>query len=89
MHIYFILLSLYDTHPEYWASQKVGGANGKEPAFQCRRHKRSRFNPWVKKIPWRGNVNPLQYSYLENLMDSRACWALVHGVTKNWTGLSE
>ena len=23
MHIYFILLSLYDTHPEYWASQVV------------------------------------------------------------------
>ena len=26
-----------------------GGASGKEPASQCRRH---RFNPWVGKIPW-------------------------------------
>ena len=30
-----------------------GGASGKEPACQCRRHKRHRFNPWVGKIPWR------------------------------------
>ena len=30
-----------------------GGASGKEPACQCRRHKRCGFNPWVGKIPWR------------------------------------
>ena len=30
-----------------------GGAGGKELAFQCRRHKRQRLNPWVGKIPWR------------------------------------
>ena len=30
-----------------------GGANGKESAWQCRRHKRHRFDPWVGKIPWR------------------------------------
>ena len=30
-----------------------GGANGKEPACQCRRLKRRGFDPWVKKIPWR------------------------------------
>jgi len=29
------------------------GANGKEPAYQCRRHKRLGFDPWVGKIPWR------------------------------------
>ena len=29
------------------------GASGKEPACQCRKHKRSRFHPWVRKIPWR------------------------------------
>ena len=28
-----------------------GGASGKEPACQCRRYKRSWFNPWVGKIP--------------------------------------
>ena len=26
--------------------------SGKEFACQCRRHKRHRFNPWVRKIPW-------------------------------------
>ena len=30
-----------------------GSTSGKEPACQCRRHKRHRFNPWVRKIPWR------------------------------------
>ena len=30
-----------------------GGARGKDPACQCRRHKRHGFNPWVRKIPWR------------------------------------
>ena len=30
-----------------------GGANGKEPSCQCRRHKWHRFSPWVGKIAWR------------------------------------
>ena len=29
-----------------------------------------------------GNANPLQYSGLENAMDSGAWWATVHGVAK-------
>ena len=29
-----------------------------------------------------GNGNPLQYSYLGNLMDRGAWWATVHGVSK-------
>ena len=28
-----------------------GGTRGKEPACQCRRQKRHRFDPWVRKIP--------------------------------------
>ena len=28
-----------------------GGASGKEPPCQCRRHKRRGFDPWVRKIP--------------------------------------
>ena len=35
-----------------------GGASGKEPASQCRRRKRPRFNPWVGKIPWRRAWQP-------------------------------
>ena len=30
-----------------------GGASGKEPAYQCRRFKRHRFNTWLRKILWR------------------------------------
>ena len=30
-----------------------GGAGGKEPACQCRRHERREFDPWVGKIPGR------------------------------------
>ena len=30
----------------------------KEPACQCRRHKRYGFNPWVRKIPWRKAWQP-------------------------------
>ena len=29
-----------------------GGASGKEPSYQCKRHKRCRFDPWVGKISW-------------------------------------
>ena len=28
------------------------GTSGKEPASQCRKHKRHRFDPWVGKISW-------------------------------------
>ena len=35
-----------------------GGASGKEPACQCRRHKRGGFDPWVGKIPWRKAWQP-------------------------------
>ena len=42
----------------YLATEKkstASSANDKEPTcqFQCRRHRRCRFDPWVTKIPWR------------------------------------
>ena len=40
------------------------------------------MDPWVKKIPWRGKGNPLQYSCLENSMDRGAWQATVHGVAE-------
>ena len=67
----------------------TGSANGKEPACQCRRHKRHRFNPWVGKILWIGNGNPLQYSCLENPMDREAWWAAVQRVTNSWIRLKQ
>ena len=37
---------------------------GKEPACQCRRHKRPGLDPWVGRSPGGGHGNPLQYSCL-------------------------
>ena len=45
------------------------------------------FIPGLGRFPGRGHGNPLQYSCLENPMDTRAWWATVHGVTKSWTRL--
>ena len=43
---------------------------------------RTRLSDWTE-------LNPLQYSCLENSMDRGAWWATVHGVTKSWTRLSD
>jgi len=32
--------------------------SGEEPTCQCRRHKRRRFDPWVRKSPWRRAWQP-------------------------------
>ena len=45
----------------FWSLSFVGfpgGASGKEPACQCRRHKRHWFDLWVRKIPWRRAWQP-------------------------------
>ena len=33
--------------------------SGKEPIYQCGRHKRHRFDTWVGKIPWRRKRQPI------------------------------
>ena len=32
--------------------------SGKESAYQCKRHRRCTFGPWVGKIPWRRKWQP-------------------------------
>ena len=44
--------------------------------------------PGSGRSPREGNGNPLQYSCLGNLMDRGAWQAIVHGVPKSWTRLS-
>ena len=57
-------LGVREERPNNYSSQHYlllgfpGGASRKEPACQCRRHKRHRFNPWVGKIPWRRKRQP-------------------------------
>ena len=41
-----------------------GGASGKEPTRQCRRHKRPGQDPWLGNIPWWATVHRVAKSYL-------------------------
>ena len=83
---------IYDPSWDNWNSSLPYGfpnsSAGKEPACQCRIHKRHKFDPWIGKIPWRRKWQPTPVSCLENSMDSGAWWATVHGVTKSQTWLS-
>ena len=54
---------------------------GKEPTCQCRRCKRHRFDPWVRKIPWRRAWQPTpvflpgESHGQRSLVDYRVCGA--------------
>ena len=45
--------------------------------------------PGLGRSPGAGNGNPLQYSCLDNFMDRGAWQAVVHGITKSQTWLSD
>ena len=55
---------------ELWASLKAQMAKNL-PAMR-----ETRFNPWIQKISWKGNGNPLQYSCPENSM-YRGAWRAI------------
>ena len=78
---HFLLPKMTFNVPYHLARDFPGGTRGKEPACQCRRHRRQSFNP-SGRSPGRGHGNPLKYSCLGNPMDKGAWWATVHGVTK-------
>ena len=63
-----------------------GGSVGKETACNvgdpC-------LIPGLGRSPGEGHGNPLQHSCLENPMDRGAWWAVVHGMAKSRTRLSE
>ena len=56
--------------------------SGKESAYSS--GDSSSISVWGRS-PGEGNGNPLQYSCLENSMESGAWWAAVHGAAKSWT----
>ena len=56
----------------YFLFSLPGGASGKGPTYQRRRHKRWGFDSWVWKISQGGFSNPRQCSCLENPMDKRS-----------------
>ena len=66
-----------------------GGANGKEPACQCRRCKRCGFSPQVGKIPWGRKWKPTPVFLPGETHGQRRLQATVHGVSKSWTWLKQ
>ena len=64
-----------------------GGANGKEPTCQCRRHKKCRLDPWVGKILWRRACQPTPVSLPGESHEQRSLAATAHRITKNRTWL--
>ena len=57
----------------------TGGSDGKESACSAGDQV---LILGLGRSPGGGHSNPLQYSYLENLMDRGAWWATVHGVMR-------
>ena len=64
----------------------TGSSDGKEPA--CNAGDLDLI-PELGRCPGEGNSYPLWYSCLENPMDRRAWWAIVHGVAKSLSGVSD
>ena len=62
---------------------------GKESACQCKRCRRRRFDPWIRKKPAVGNGNLPQCSSLGNPKDRGAWQAMAHGVARNLAWLSD
>ena len=67
------------------------GTGGKKSAYQCRRHRRRGFNPWVGNIPQRRKwqAAPVFLSGADKNSTYRTpWWAAVHEPAKHWTWLS-
>ena len=63
--------------------------SGKESACQVGDTREAGLIPGSERSSAEGNGNPLQYSCQENPVDRGAWWAIVHGVAKSWTQLSD
>ena len=59
--------------------------NDKETSCNAGDTKGEGSDSWVKKIPYRRKGLA---TCLENQMGRGAWWAIVHGVTKSWIGVS-
>ena len=65
-----------------------GGTSGKESTWQFRRQKRSWFDPWVGKNPWKRKWQPTPVFFPEKSHIQGSLAAIVHGVAKYQTVLS-
>ena len=62
-------------------------SSGKEPICQCKRLKRPRFDPWVRKSPWKRAWQPTPVFLLGQSHGQRSLAGYVHRVTKSQTWL--
>ena len=67
----------------------LGGAVVKNPPANAGDTGDTDLIPGLGRPLGGGNGNLLQYSYLGNPMYRGTWWAIVHGVTKSWTRLSD
>ena len=80
----FILKEKKFLETEYNSRAFSGGSDSKEST--CSVGDPSLI-PGSERSTGEGNGHPLQYSFLENSVNTGAWWALVYGVTKSQTGL--
>ena len=64
----------------------TGGSDGKESTHNAGD---PGLIPGSGRSPGEENDNPLQYSFLENPTDREPWWAIVYGVAKSQTQLSD
>ena len=74
-----LTLSLWASQVAQWLKKKNLPANAGDVGLI----------PGLGRSPEEGNGNRLQYSCLGNPMDRETYWAVVHGVTKSQTQLSD
>ena len=74
----------------YRSERKISYYLPSEPPGKYAEDKRDAgLIPGLGRCPGRGHGSPLQYSCLENPMEREAWWAIVHGVTKSQTQMSD
>ena len=66
-----------------------GGASGKEPTCQCRRPKRCRFDPGIRKIPFRRAWQPTPVflpgeSHRQRILVGYSSWGHKESDTTEW-----
>ena len=72
-----------------WATREAGGSLRKESTCNAEDTGDLGFIPGSGRSPAGGNGYPLHYSCLENSTERGGWQAIVHGVAKRWTQLSD
>ena len=75
-------------HCFYLLQGSPGSPNGKESAYQCRRHKRCGFDPWVRKKPWRKKWKPTPVFWPREFHGLCSPWGHKESDTTEWLSLS-